>query len=280
MIRYSFKSISIPKKDMLLFGFSFFILNSWVSLSQHINSVVISHDLGVEWQGYFDVSLSIAAVITFFSAAIYLISAPETTVKNNRSDILHKSGGLGDIGKLLFSMCLLCVLILYFYSQQIIEMLFTSTYAVAANFIYILAIGYTMLFIQQYVGFLSISSEETRISRLTLITIVSILIFPLFTHLMIVNFGFLGAYLATTVFILIYTLITLFYVKDRTPIKLLFEKGDRLVLAVVGTFLLLFFLNLSLIPGLISASVMFVIMIIAFGYLEKSRLRDMFGIKN
>jgi O-antigen/teichoic acid export membrane protein len=261
---------------MMVFGFSFFILNVWLSLSQHINSIIISHDLGVIWQGYYDVSLSMVAVITFFSSAIYLISVPETTVKSNRSDMLSKRGGFGDIGKILLSMCLLCVIILYFYSHQLTTLLFTKDYSIAGDYLIILAIGYTVLFIQQYIAFLNISAEsETGLSRLSLMTIASIVIFPFSTHFMILYFGFMGVYLATTIFIICYTLVTIVLIKDRMPLLILLTKIDRLILAVAGTFLIINVLQLSFIPGIIISLVLFTVLIFSLGYVDKDFLLDM-----
>ncbi len=225
-ISSSLQSVFVPTKGMMVFGFSFFILNAWLSFSQHINSIVISHDLGVTWQGYYDVSMSMVAVLTFFSAAVYMISAPETTVKNDRSDILLKRGGFGDIGKSLFSLCLLCVIIIYFYAHQLTVLLFTKDYTIAGDYLIILAIGYTVLFIQQYVAFLNIAAEgEKGVSRLSLITIGSLVIFPFFTHFMILNFKFMGVYLATTIFIICYTLVTIALIKEPETIIPVIEEN-------------------------------------------------------
>jgi O-antigen/teichoic acid export membrane protein len=271
----SFQSITIPNREILLFGFSFFILNAWVSLSQHINSIVLSHDLGVVWQGYFDVSLSLVAVISFFSGAIYMISAPETTANSDRSEILRKRGGFADIGRLLFSMCLLCILIIYFYSHQLIGVLFTSDYSPAGDYLIILAIGYTALFVQQYCAYLSISSEKEGISRLTILTIASIVAFPIFTHVMIQNYQFIGAYIAMTGLIIIYTIITLLLIKDNTPLKLLFSNSDRLVISVAGTFLILYFFQFPLFAGLIVSTISFSILIILSGYIDRCMITDL-----
>jgi len=197
----SVKSVELPNSQIMNFGLSFFILNLWMGVTQQINSIILSHELGIIWQGYFDVSLSAVAVITFFSSAIYMISAPETTIKNNRSELLLKRGGFGDIGKILFSMCLLCVLITYFYSYQIITFLFTEKYAIASDYLIILAIGYAVLFVQQFCSYLSVSDEGKKgLSKLSLVTVASLVFFPFFTYFMIFYFGFLGAYLATTIF--------------------------------------------------------------------------------
>jgi O-antigen/teichoic acid export membrane protein len=277
-IKNSVKSISIPNKEMFLFGFSFFILNAWVSLSQSINSVVISHDLGVTWQGYFDVSSSFAALITFFSSAVYLIAVPETSSNNDRFETLNKVGGLGDIGKMLFSLCLLSVILIYFYANQMILFLFTANYATSAEYLFILAIGYTILFVQQFVGFLNISSHDTANNKLALVTVASILLFPIFSHLMISYLNFLGAYLSTMIFILIYTTITILLVKDRTPLKLLFEKGDRLFLSFGITVVLLYFIHPPFLWGICLGALSFLVAIIATDYIEKDRLMSM--IKN
>lgn len=266
----SLHAITVPDRDILLFGFSFFILNAWVSLGQHINSIVISHDLGIVWQGYFDVSLSLVAVISFFSGAIYLISAPETTANPNSSEILRKRGGFADISRLFLSACLLCVLIFYFYSHQLIGILFSPDYAPAGDYLIILAIGYMVLFVQQYCAYLSISSEEEGVSRLTILTVASIAAFPVFTHLMIQQFQFMGAYLAMTSLIVIYTIITLLLIKDNTPFRLLLSRPDRLVLSGATTFVILYVFHFPLFTGLVVSTVTFLIMIIVSGYIDKS----------
>lgn len=279
-ISLSLKSTFIPNSKMIMFGFSFFILSLWMGLTQNINSVVISHDLGVIWQGYWDVSLSTVAVITFFSSAIYLVSAPETTAHNNRPEMLSKRGGFGDIGKILFSMCLLCVLIIYFYSYQIITLLFTEKYAIASDYLIILAIGYAVLFIQQYCAFLTISAERGKgLSRLSLVTLASLVIFPFFTHFMILYFKFMGAYLATTFFIIFYTLATIVLIKDRTPLVLLFKKIDRLVVSFIGTFLVIYYLHIPVIPGILTLLVLFILLIFSLGYVDKNIVWDMIQIK-
>lgn len=277
-IGQSITMISIPDREILLFGFSFFILAIWVGLSQQITSVVISHDLGVVWQGYYDVSLSIATVITFFSSAIYLISAPETTAKTDVSDILHKKGGFGDIGRLFFALSLLWVIVIFFYSHQLISLIFTSNYLNAADFLYILAIGYAVLFVQQYISFLSISSDRNGISRLVLVTVASILVFPLFSHEMIQYFQFPGAYLASTLFIFGYTLVTILLIKDRTPLFLLGKKVDRLILSILGTCLLLYVMHFSLIPGIIIAGIVYTALILISGYLDKEMVMGLISI--
>jgi O-antigen/teichoic acid export membrane protein len=277
-IHESIKTITIPSWDMFAFGLAFFLLNIWVGLSQQINSIIISHDLGVVWQGYFDVSLSVVTIITFFSSAMYLVSAPETTLKT-KSDHLYQKGGLGDVGRLLFSLSLLCVIVIYFYSHQMITLLFTSNYVNAADYLYILAIGYAILFIQQYVGYLNISSAKNGINRLILITVAGILVYPLFTHIMISFFQFLGVYIASTVFIVIYTLITIALVSDRTPLWHLLKKIDRLLISILATGLIIYFLQLSLIPGMVTTGVVFLLFIILSGYIDKDLILDILRIK-
>jgi O-antigen/teichoic acid export membrane protein len=276
-IESSLQKIVVPKKGIMVFGFSFFILSMWLPLSQHINSVIITHDLGVIWQGYFDISLSMVAVITFFSSAVYMIAAPETTVNDkSRSDIFSKRGGFGDVGKSLLSMCLLCIIILYFYSHQLTTLLFSQDYSVAGDYLIILAIGYTLLFIQQFIAFLSVSAEsENGLSKLSIVTIASIIIFPFFTHFMILYYGFMGVYMATTIFILFYTLATIVLIKDRSPLFLLLSRIDRLILVAVVVFLMTYALNLSYIPGILAATILFMALIIAIGYIDKDFLLGM-----
>jgi O-antigen/teichoic acid export membrane protein len=275
MILAALNSVCIPTRELTSFGFSFFLLSIWLSLCTSIISVVISHDLGITWQGYFDVSLSMVMIITFFSSAIYMISAPETTIKNDRTEILSRRGGFGDIGKILLSMCLLCVVIIYFYSHQLVTFLFTEKYSISGDYLIILAIGYTIIFIQQYCAYLTISGEkEAGISKISLITLASLFIFPVFSHLMILNFNFMGAYLAATIFIIGYTLVSMILIKDRMPLMLLCSKIDRLVLSVLGTFVVIYFLQLTFIPGILTSVVLFTVMIFSLGYVDKHIVLD------
>jgi hypothetical protein len=96
---------------------------------------------------------------------------------------------------------------------------------------------------------------------------------------MIQQFQFIGAYLAMTGLIIVYTIITLLLIKDNTPLKLLFSKPDRLVLSVAGTFLILYFLHFPLFAGLVVGSVSFLSMIILFGYVDKSIITDLVSTK-
>jgi O-antigen/teichoic acid export membrane protein len=208
-----------------------------------------------------------------------MVSAPETTIKNNRDEQFSKKGGFGDIGRILLSMCLLCVLIIFFYSHQLITFLFTEKYAIAGDYLIILAIGYTVLFVQQFCGFLNISLEkETGLSRLSLVTIVSIVIFPFFVHLMILAFNFKGAYLATTIFIICYTLVTLALIKDRKPLNVLLLKIDRLIISFFITSVIIYLLNLTLIPGILCSLVVFTSLIFLMGYIDKGIIFDLIRV--
>jgi len=278
-IRESLNPITIPSRDIFSFGLAFFLLNIWVGLSQQINSVIISHDLGILWQGYFDVSLSIVTIITFFSSAMYLVTAPETTVKST-SDHVYQKGGLGDVARLFFSLSLLCVIIIFFYSHQLITILFTSNYTNAADHLFILAVGYAILFIQQYVGYSNISTGRSGISRLIWVTGAGILLYPVFTHIMIGYFQFLGVYLASTIFIFAYTLVTIVLVEDKTPLVHLLKNSDRLVISILGTGIVLYLVQVSLVPGMITAGIVFVMFIIVTGYIDKEMILDMLKFKN
>jgi ABC-type molybdate transport system permease subunit len=97
---------------------------------------------------------------------------------------------------------------------------------------------------------------------------------------MILYFDFKGAYLATTFFIICYTLVTIVLIKDRTHLKSLLKKIDRLALSVLGTFLLLYLLHLSLIPGILTSLVVFTLLILSFGYVDKDVVLDIVGLKN
>ncbi|MBN1195546.1 MAG: hypothetical protein JXA08_09425 [Methanomicrobiaceae archaeon] len=271
-IAASFQSVVVPGKEIFLFGFSAFIVNAWVTLSQHINRIVISHDLGVVWQGYFDVSLTLAALITFFTSALYLVSIPESTGKTDRSALFTQEGGLGDVGRILLAMTLFFVIVIYFYAYPLIDLLFSSDYAPAGDYLFIITAGYALLFIQQYVAYASLSlSSDTPVTFL-LISIASIIAFPFFSHGMILAFGFGGAYTASVLVIVVYTACTIYSVPDITPLRALLARIDRLAFACIGAIAVIAVSGLPLLPGTALGGAVFLLLVVGLGYLHPANL--------
>jgi len=273
----SIQSIQVPSRKILVFGFSIYIIGIWITLCQNLSKIVISHDLGIEYQAFFDVSLTLAAVITFFSSALYLISVPESTGATDKSLLLNRRGGLGDIGRLLFAMTLFCVLILIFYAKELIILLFSADYAPAGDYILLIAIGYVFIFIQQFIAYVNVSFYEKSTKPFVLITIISLLVFPFFSHLLIGYFGFLGAYLAFIIVLVLYCIATIYVSQDIEPLRVLFHRVSFLIISSAAVFLMLFFGDLSLFPGIVMSSLLFGGMIFATGYLDISIVRDLIG---
>ncbi|HEU20244.1 MAG TPA: hypothetical protein ENO00_12865 [Deltaproteobacteria bacterium] len=269
--------IQIPSRKILIFGFSVYVIGIWVTLCQNLNKIVISHDLGIEFQAFFDVSLTLAQIITFFSSAIYMISVPESTGTDNKSLLLNRPGGLGDIGRLLFAMSMFCVLLLFFYAEDLIELLFSADYAPAGDYIILIAIGYVVIFIQQFIAYVNVSFHEKSTKPFVLITAISLLIFPFFSHVLIGYFGFLGAYLAFIIILVIYCLATIYVSQDIEPLRVLFHRVVYLMISSAAVFLLLSAIDLPLIPGIAASTVLFCGMIFATRYLDVSIFRDLIG---
>ncbi|KAF1075587.1 lipopolysaccharide biosynthesis protein [Methanogenium sp. MK-MG] len=273
----SIHSFQIPSRKMLTFGFSVYVIGIWVTLCQNLNKIVISHDLGIEFQAFFDVSLTLAAVITFFSSALYLISVPESTGTEDKSRLLNRPGGLGEIGRLLFAMTMFCVLILFFYAKDLIELLFSADYSPAGDYILLIAIGYVFIFIQQFIAYVNVSFHEKSTKPFVLITVISLLVFPLFSHFMIMSFGFLGAYLAFIIVLVLYCIATIYVSQDIEPLRVLFHGVAYLIISFVAVFLVLFMGDFSVFPGIILSSFMYAGLIFATGYLDVSIVRDFIG---
>jgi O-antigen/teichoic acid export membrane protein len=273
----SLRSIRIPSRKILIFGFSVYVIGIWVTLCQNLSKVVISHDLGIEFQAFFDVSLTLAAVITFFSSALYMISVPESTGATDKSLLLNRHGGLGDIGRLLFAMTLYCVLILIFYAKELIVLLFSADYAPAGDYVLLIAIGYVFIFIQQFIAYVNVSFYEKSTKPFVFITVISLLIFPFFSHLLIGYFGFLGAYLAFIIILVIYCLATIFVSQDIEPLRVLFRRVEYLIISFGAAFFVLYLGKISLFPGIIVSTLLFGGLIFATRYLDPSIIGDLIG---
>ena len=287
LIRYqkpvfsSLRSFNLPSRKIFFFGSSVFIVSLFGGLIQILSKIVISHDLGIVWQGYFDVSLTLVAILSFAFGAMQFISIPEATGTENMEDILFKQGELGDIVRGLFSFLIFFIILLYFYANQFVELLFGHEYIVAADYVVILAIGYIFLFLQQFLAYMNVSFQNPHEYKLLIIaTIICLALFPFVTHISIQFVGFLGAYISLTLFLIVYAGITILCSKDLSPLRALSHRIDRLFISSALTFIFLyFFASSSFLYGTIGASCIFTIFVFLSGYLDKELILGMFTKK-
>lgn len=277
------KSINIPSKKMFAFGASIFIVGSFSTLGQILIKIVVSHELGVEWQGYYDVSLTLAYILIFSLGTMRFVSIPEATSSDKGA--IYKSGGLGDVTRVLFSLLTFLIIILYFYSDYIVVKIFSEDYILASEYIYILSIGYFFLFIQSFLANLNLSFAKNAKDYISL-SVITLFCLPLFFFLtkFLIHFlnqqgfgnGFLGAYLSYTALLILYTLLTVYFSRDLSPIKILSKKADRLIFSSIITFLLILYLNPSPLIGIISSGILFSLLIFVSGYLTKEIFLEIF----
>ena len=270
------RNINIPSKDMLFFGISIFVVSACIPLTQTMAKVVISHNLGVEMQGYFDVSLSILTIMAFSFGAMQFLSIPEATSNKSKEDILSKKGGLGDIARGLFAFLIYCFIVLYFYSVDLVTILFSHEYMKGAEYIYILAIGNIFIYIQQFLALLNISMGNNwrEYKNIVPVTVILLISFPFITHIMITYFGFIAAYSSITLFFIVYTLATIYFSKDRSPLHIIFLKLDRLMAASCITFILIYHFRPSFIIGVMVSGTIYMSLVFLMGYLHKSLISD------
>lgn len=276
------KSIYAPPKDMLLFGAYVYLVGIFTNFMQYMNRIVISHDLGIEYQGYFDVSLSVVGVLAFSFAAMQFICVPEVTTGKDKKELLFKRGEIGDVSRALFAFMIYCIIILIIYPRELVDLLFSTDYIKSADYLYILSIGYIFLFVQQFIAYLNVSSCNNlkEHKNLLLTSILLLVILPFITHYAIQYFGFIGAYISTTAFLIVYLLITIYYLKDRSPLMVLSFKGERLIITSAATFLFLYIFKIGLILGVILSGIIYITLIFATKYLHKSIVTNMIKLKN
>ena len=284
LIRYqkpvfsSLRSFNLPSKRIFFFGSSVFIVGMFGGLSQTLSKLVISHDLGIVWQGYFDVSLTLVAILSFAFAAMGFISIPEATGAENKEEIFFGRGELGDVVRGLFAFLTFGIILLYFYSIQFVELLFGHEYIAAADYVAILAIGYIFLFIQQFLAYMNVSFQNPgEYKTLIFATIIVLALFPLVTHAFILFMGFAGAYISLTLFLIIYAVITILCSKDLSPLRALSHRIDRLLISSAITFIFIYFFATSyFLYGIVASSCVFAFLIFSLRYLDKELISGMF----
>jgi O-antigen/teichoic acid export membrane protein len=269
------QTIEIPTKNVFFFGLSVFFIGSFSSLALYLTRIVVSHELGMVWQGFYDISLTLTSVILFALGTMNFIAIPEATDSDNSS--IYRKGGLGDVTRALFCFVIIFSLIICFYPDFIITTLFSKDYEIIAPYLYILTIGFIFLYIQTFLASVNISIAKTIKDFLPMI-IGGLIILPLFyflTEFLIILFrnagygnGFMGAYVSTTLLLIVWTIFTIIFSKDRTPLRMLFEKGEKLVIAIVLTYAILLLLHPAPLTGICVSIIIYTVSVLFSGYLN------------
>jgi len=275
-------SFKIPSKTIILFGVALFCISYFNLIGQYLIKLVISHNLGIIWQGYYDVSLTIAGILIFSLGTMKFLTIPEAT--NSDKNSIYRKGGLADINRVLFTFTILLSIILIIYSHFIVVTIFSVDFAVSADYLYILVIGEAFVFIQMMVAHINIAQSDQRSDYLRL-TLIPLCILPLFfflTEYLIVFFsgagfgnGFIGAYVSYTILMILFTVITLFVSKDRAPIKTLLNGSERLVLSSILTIIVIYLIQPGPVPGILLLSGIFSVLVFLTGYLDKKIVIDL-----
>jgi len=279
----SIKKIVVPSKKMFAFSGALFIVGSFSTLGQYIIKIVISHELGIEWQAYYDVSLTIASILMFAIGTMSFVSIPEAT--NSDTKAIYEKGGLVDVTRGLFSLLVFLIIILFFYSDYIVANIFSKEYAIGSEYVFILAIGYLFLFVQMFLANLNLSFTKKSNDYIKL-SIITLFLTPFFFFMteFLINFfrsygfgnGFIGAYFSYTILLIIYTILTIYFSRDLTPLKILFHKIEGLLAAILITFAMLYFWDLPALIGMIVSGILFAVAIFLSGYLNKAMIMEMF----
>jgi len=275
------KKIKIPSRDEMSFGLSLFLVGTFLSSNYVIIKIVVSHLLGAEWQGYFDISLTLVSVLTFFSLTLHFLAVPEFTSKESRDSILRRPGGLGDITRVLFSYLVLSVIILHFYSVPLVELLFSETYSIAATYTSIIAIGFLFLFIQRFAAYMDISLSRNMKEQKPMVLVSSIFLIalPFFTYLMIIMLGFFGAYVSMAVLSVLYTVATILVSKEPSGFLIIFRRAWGLAVSAAIAFLFLYVTGLPMVYGIVSSLLIYTVLLFTTGYASRKVLKDVFKKK-
>jgi O-antigen/teichoic acid export membrane protein len=278
------KVIKLPEKSILAFGTTIFMMSSVSVIGQYLVRIVLSHELGLEWQGYFDVSLTLIALIIFGLSTIDFVSVPEAT--GNEQGNLYDKGGLSDIARLLFAFALITAAILYFYADYIVIVFFSKDYLPASDYILILALGYIFLFVQVLITDINLAQAKD-LKEFRGYLILSLILIPAFFFIPQYSIrlmraagygnGFLGAYVSFCCILIAFTLFTVLLARDRRPVKTLLMKFERLGLSLLIPSLIIFLTNPPPLAGIFILLIGFTLLVFWSGYLDRSIILDIFG---
>jgi O-antigen/teichoic acid export membrane protein len=279
---YSVRSIEVPSRTIFMFGLSVFFIGQFPTILQYFTRIAISHEFGMVWTGYYDMSLTIAGLVLFALGTVSFIAIPEATDSTNTS--LYRKGGLGDVTRAFFCFVILFTMIIFFYSDYIVTKLFSQDYLVAGQYLPIITVGFIFLFIQSFLASITLSTTKNTNDFLPLI-IGGVILLPVnyfLTDILIKGFrdigygnGFIGGYVSITLVFIIWTVITILFSQDRSPLNVLFEKSGKLMIAVVITSSLIFILHPAPFPGICISFVAYTSLILLSGYLDIQMFREL-----
>jgi O-antigen/teichoic acid export membrane protein len=227
------------------------------------------------WQGYYDISITLAGIILFALGTMSYIAIPEATDSTNRS--LNQKGGLGDVTRAFFCLAILFSVIICFYPDYIVIKLFSIDYLIAGQYLPIMTIGFIFLYIQTFIASVNLSTINNSDEFFPLIIGgVALLPFSYFLTIFLINEfrnlgygnGFVGAYVSTTLTLIIWTVFTIILSHDRSPLIVLFEKGDRLFIIVLITSATIFFLQPAPFIGICIFIILYTLLILLSGYIN------------
>jgi len=287
--RYFFselKTICLPPKHMVAFGVTLLLIGSLSTTGQLIIRLVISHMLGVIWQGYYDVSMTLAALSVFALGTMNYISIPEAT--NSDKTVIYRQGGLVDVSRALFSVMILVLLLLYFYAETFVVILFSDEYLAGSRYVFILSIGYVFLFVQSYLAYLNLSIATTQkdFIKLSAIPFIALPLFYFGTEFLITYFqnmgfdnGFIGAYVSYTLLLGIVMVLTILMSKDLSPLYMLTHKIGGLIISSIIVFVIILLFRPLPIIGMVIIPCLFGCLVVATGYVNKSLIADFINRK-
>jgi O-antigen/teichoic acid export membrane protein len=275
------KTIDVPSRTIFVFGLSVFFIGQFPTIVQYFTRIAISHEFGMEWTGYYDMSLTLAGLILFALGTMSFIAIPESTDSNSNS--LYRKGGLGDVTRAFFCLIILFSVLVFFYADYIVATLFSADYLVAGQYLPILTIGFIFLFIQAFLASIALSTAKNSNEFLPLIAggVVLLTINSFLTDYLIIGFrdlgygnGFIGGYVSITLVFIVWTLITILFSKDRSPLRVLFEKGEKLIAAVIITSGLVFIVSPAPFFGICIAITVYTLVVLLTGYLNIQMFRE------
>ncbi|HTY52847.1 MAG TPA: oligosaccharide flippase family protein [Methanomicrobiales archaeon] len=277
------RPIRIPSARIFAFGASLLLVGSFSTIGQSLIRIVISHELGMEWQGYFDVSLTFGSLILFTVGTMSFISIPEAT--GCSPDQLGDRGALGDIARTLLAGTILISILLYAYSGALVPLLFSRSYQPAGDYFPLLIPGYFLLFVLQFHAGVAICLGRDLRDSLRVI-LVPLLCLPLFFFLPLFLIhaygqgpggnGFSAAYLSYSAIVLVCTVGTILASGTWRPLAILAEKAGRLIVSSVLAIGVLVILHPGPVIGIPLITILFGAAIFGTRYVSPGMIREIF----
>ncbi|WP_094227387.1 flippase [Methanolobus psychrotolerans] len=211
LYKITYLSFTDKFKDVAWFGFYFVLANSIGMINTQIDSLMVGHLMDATSVGIYAVAIIIIHGITLIPNSVHTAIAPPIAYHYGKGEYEKTINLIRQTMLKVFIVIFVIALVLAFFGETLIVLLFTNDFIFAYSPLLVLLIGYSIYSPVHSVDCTLLSIGKVNvIYKIALICAICNIIFNI---LLIPKYGILGASLATSMSIILLSILKLYFIK-------------------------------------------------------------------